>query len=98
MKWKTPPRSGAGRGRTLQVEKDVAVLRKNPGQWAVVVERAKSAAPVNTYKSRGCVATSHRVNTSPDRFDIYAMWPADETPDVKGDDALVDVLGDTGCE
>lgn len=78
---------------TLQIERDVAELKAHPGAWALVREGAKSAAPVATYKARGCVATSHRVNTSPDRFDIYAMWPADETDDVKGDDALVDAIG-----
>jgi hypothetical protein len=77
----------------VQVDLDVAELKANPGVWALVREGSKSAAPAITYKARGCVATSHRVNTSPDRFDIYAMWPAEETPDVKGDDALVDAIG-----
>lgn len=94
MKWKKPPHHEAGRGVALRIDADVAELRKNPGEWAVVREGVKTASPVTSYKNRGCVATSHRVNTSPDRFDIYAMWPADESPDVKGDDALVDAIGD----
>ena len=93
MKWKNPPARTSGRGMSRQIEKDIAELQANPGVWAVVREGAKSAAPARTYKDRGCVATSHRVNTSPERFDIYAMWPADETDDVKGDDTLADAVG-----
>ena len=92
MKWKTPPKRTAGRGMAVQIDRDVAELKANPGAWALVRKGAKSASPATSYKARGCVATSHRTNTNPDRFDIYAMWPADETPDVKGDDALVDAI------
>ena len=77
-----------------QINQDVEQLKANPGVWALVREGAKSAGPALTYKERGCIAQSHRVNTSPDRFYIYAMWPADETPDVKGDDTLADVISE----
>lgn len=82
---------------THQIDQDVAELKANPGVWAVVREGAKSAAPAFTYKQRGCVAQSHRVNTSPDRFDIYAMWPREETSDVKGDDGIVDAVSGLEC-
>ena len=94
MKWKNPPARTFGRGMTRQIDRDIAELQAHPGVWAVVREGAKSAAPARTYKDRGCIAQSHRVNTHPDRFDIYAMWPTDETPDVKGDDTLADAIGD----
>lgn len=97
MKWQKPPKSSAGRGMSLRIDQDVAELRKNPGEWALVREGIRTASPVTSYKTRGCVATSHRVNTAPDRFDIYAMWPADETRDVKGDDAIVDVVSGLDC-
>ena len=94
MKWKNPPARKSGRGMSHRIDQDVAELKANPGVWAVVREGAKSAAPVRTYKERGCVAQSHRVNTSPERFDIYAMWPREETPDVKGDDTLADIISE----
>lgn len=94
MKWKNPPARKSGRGMSHRIDRDVAELKANPGVWAVVREGAKTAAPVRTYKERGCVAQSHRVNTSPERFDIYAMWPREETPDVKGDDTLADIISE----
>lgn len=94
MKWQKPPKRAGGRGMAQMITEHVEALKKHPGEWAVVREDVKTAGPARTYKNRGCIAVSHRTNTAPDRFDIYAMWPVEETPDVKGDDAIVDVIGE----
>jgi hypothetical protein len=63
-----------------KIDAEVAELKKKPGQWALVRERA-TGGNSTTYKKRGCEVT---MRTSPGyenipaadrRYDIYARWP-----------------------
>ncbi len=70
--WKAPPTSRRGRDRSPVIDTMVTKLKARPGQWALVVEQAKSANSTAVFRRRGCdVRSAIRVDGG---FDIYARW------------------------
>ena len=70
IKWESPaPKLGERGWRTPYV----AVLKENPGEWALMEEHAKSATNLSLWKRLGCEATSR--SNGDDTFRIYARWP-----------------------
>lgn len=77
-RWELPPSTEVqNRTPTEQIDREVAAMRRNPGQWMKVRENASSGA-YTVYKRRGCLVKVKTV--AEQRYDVWACWPEDGKP------------------
>lgn len=71
--WQDPPRSGAGI-RSAMATDFVAILRQNPGKWAIKrTARYADAEMQRTLKKLGCEAVNR--SNGDGTYTLYARWP-----------------------
>jgi len=73
LQWKSPPTKRPGRKPSAVLDDVVGKLQRRPGQWALVVNAARSSNATAVFKRRGCQTRS--VILEDGGFDIYAMYP-----------------------
>lgn len=72
--WADPPASHSSRKSTAR--EAVAVLKQNPGKWALVAASATRNESVSLFQSmkrHGAEAVTRQ--NSEGRIDVYARWP-----------------------
>lgn len=78
--WEPPPEDG--RGKNAQNESPwhstAGMLKRRPGQWALLIEQGPVRAAARALKKFGCEVTT-RKHTGKDRADLYARYPDQET-------------------
>ena len=71
LKWEAPPENNRRVGSKERIDKEVAAVRRRPGEWLKVREGASSGSYV-TYKKRGCTV---RTSSEGDgHYTIYIKW------------------------
>jgi hypothetical protein len=71
IKWQDPPTI---RQRPGAYDDVIAVLKQNPGKWALISEDWKTSAGPAAFKQQGCEATT-RKNTDGKTWSVFARCP-----------------------
>ena len=77
LEWMDPP---AIKHRVSETQQILDELQKNPGTWARIQQGMKYGSAQSRWVKLGCEAVSRANPTLPNRYDIYARWPAETKP------------------
>lgn len=70
--WQDPP---TPRQRPGEYDEVIAVLKKNPGRWALISKDWRTNSAPSVFKQKGC-QTSNRKNAAGKSWSLYVRFPA----------------------